>query len=428
MDEERAGIPTALSIGQLYDRLDGALNTAFPVGTTLWVEGELVKVTSKSGHCYLDLVDPGDRSRTPGVLGAKCWQRTWTSIQRSLSKEGITLRAGMTIRVRGEVDLYRPRGQIGFVVAELDVTSLLGQLAMARAELIQTLKRDGTLGKNAQRPLSELPLRVGLIASRGTEGCSDFLGQLDRSRFSFEVNFINSLMQGTAAASSVVAALEQLGSMVPPLDVIVIVRGGGAKTDLTAFDDERLARTIAATPIPVWTGIGHTGDESIADLAAGQSHITPTACGGALVEQVAQVHQEVIEAAQQILRGSASLLRDAEVDVERRRSEVVALSVAVLDGARRSIRTSIERIERAAILTVDRAAERLLHATRLARANGLDQQLQRGFSITRLASGQIVRDLQELSIGEVLTTQFATGTVTSTVLTVEEVSGSKETR
>ncbi|MEI6701432.1 MAG: exodeoxyribonuclease VII large subunit, partial [Actinomycetota bacterium] len=348
--------------------------------------------------------------------------------QRSLSKEGITLRAGMTIRVRGEVDLYRPRGQIGFVVAELDVTSLLGQLAMARAELIQTLKRDGTIGKNAQCLVPDLPLRLGLIASRGTEGCSDFLGQLDRSRFGFEVSFINSVMQGAASATSVVSALRQLSTVVPPLDIIVIVRGGGAKTDLTAFDDELLARTIAATPVAVWTGIGHTGDESIADLAAGRSHITPTACGGALVEHVALIHNEVIEAAQQILSGSATRLRDAEVDVERRRSEVVALSVAVLDGARRSIRASIDRIERAAILSLDRAAERLVHTTRLARANGLDQQLQRGFSITRRQSGHIVRNIQELTAGEVLTTQFATGTVTSTVLTVEEVPVSKETR
>ncbi len=428
MNEELTGSPVALSIGQLYDRLDGALNATFPVGTTLWVEGELVKVTSKSGHCYLDLVDPGDRSRTPGVLGAKCWQRTWTGIQRSLSREGITLRAGMTIRVRGEVDLYRPRGQIGFVVSELDVTSLLGQLAMARAELIQTLKRDGTIGKNAERPVPDLPLRIGLIASRGTEGCSDFLGQLASSRFGFEVSFVNSLMQGATSAQSVVAALDQLGAIAPPLDVIVIVRGGGAKTDLTAFDDERLARAIAATPVAVWTGIGHTGDESIADLAAGRSHITPTACGGALVEQVAFVHHQVIDAAEQVLRGSESLLRDAEVDIERRRSEVVALSVAVLEGARRSIRASVERIERAVKHVVDRAAEHLVHTTRLARASGLNQQLERGFSITRRESGQIVHDVLELKQGEVLTTQFASGTVTSTVLTVDAEPKPKETR
>ncbi len=417
---ERDGEPTdeALSIRQLYDRVDGALNDAFPQGEFLWVTGEISKISVSGGHCYIDLIDPTDSSRTPGTLSVKIWKNTWAAVYRSLATEGVKLDRGMSIRILGSVDFYRPRGQIGFVVRELDVTQLLGQLAKARADLITALRQEGSLDANRTRRLTDLPLRVGLVASRATEGCSDFLGQLDRSGFAFEVLLANTTMQGQNCPGAVAGSLAELGAIQPPLDLIVIVRGGGAKSDLAAFDDALIVRAIAKAQIPVWTGIGHTGDESIADLAAHVAFPTPTACGAAIAERVGFVHEDLIDAATKIARVARQRVADAEADQRRRQSAVVALSSSTLGAAQRSVRELIERLVRATENTLNRARGDLDSAVRLARSSGIDQQLGRGFSITRTSSGALVRDVSELDVGEELTTTFAFGSVTSTVTAI----------
>ncbi len=408
----------ALSIGQLYDRVDGALNEAFPVGEFLWVTGEISKISVSNGHCYIDLIDPTDRSRTPGTLSVKIWKNTWLTVFRSLSNEGVKLDKGMSIRILGSVDFYRPRGQIGFVVRELDVTQLLGQLAKARAELILALREEGAFEANKALPLTDLPLRIGLVASRATEGCSDFLGQLDSSLFAFQVVLANTTMQGQQCPSAVASSLASLCHVMPPLDLIVVVRGGGAKSDLAAFDDEELVRAIAKSSLPIWTGIGHTGDESIADLAAHLAFSTPTACGAAIAERVGVVHAHVVMSATKIARVARQQVAEAEADQRRRQSAVVALSSATLGSARRSVRELIERLVRASENTLARVRGDVDAAARLARVSGIDQQLGRGFSITRTSSGLVVRDPKDLIIGEELTTTFAFGSVTSTVTAV----------
>ena len=417
---ERDGEPTdeSLSIRQLYDRVDGALNKAFPVGEELWVTGEISKLSVSGGHCYIDLIDPTDNSRTPGTLSVKIWKNTWAAVYRSLATEGVKLDKGMSIRILGSVDFYRPRGQIGFVVRELDVTQLLGQLAKARADLIAALRQEGALDANRTQRLTDLPLRVGLVASRATEGCSDFLGQLDRSGFAFQVLLANTTMQGQNCPGAVASSLAELGAIQPPLDLIVIVRGGGAKSDLAAFDDARIVRAIATSQIPVWTGIGHTGDESIADLAAHVAFPTPTACGAAIADRVGVVHGELIDAATKIARTARQQVADAEADQRRRQSAVIALSSSTLGAAQRSVRALIERLVRASDNTINRVRGEVDSAARLAWSSGIEQQLGRGFSITRTSSGAVVRDLSDLRVGEELTTTFAFGTITTTVMAI----------
>ena len=198
----------------------------------------------------------------------------------------------------------------------------------------------------------------------------------------------------------------------------MIVRGGGAKSDLAAFDDARIVRAIATSQIPVWTGIGHTGDESIADLAAHVAFPTPTACGAAIADRVGVVHGELIDAATKIARTARQQVADAEADQRRRQSAVIALSSSTLGAAQRSVRALIERLVRASDNTINRVRGEVDSAARLARSSGIEQQLGRGFSITRTSSGAVVRDLSDLRVGEELTTTFAFGTITTTVTVI----------
>ena len=136
-----------------------------------------------------------------------------------------------------------------------------------------------------------MPLHVGVVTSPGSEAHRDFVGQLDRSGFAFQVYFEATLVQGAEAPDQIAAALTRL--RLSPIDLAVVVRGGGARGDLAAFDSEPVASAIATAPFPVWTGIGHTGDRSVADEVAHRAMITPTQCGEAVVGRVAEYVGEI---------------------------------------------------------------------------------------------------------------------------------------
>ena len=284
--EDRRGVH---SIGGVYDQVERALDQAFPRKRHLWVRGEIQHVSDhRSGHLYMSLVDPEDdgarRDRGRGgvpTLNVKCWRSSWAPLRHGLAKEGIELAEGMVVVLRGSLDLYRAKGEISLILAEIDVTALLGRLAAQRAKLLRTLEAEGLLRRNAARPMPEVPLHVGLVASPGTEGCRDFLGQLTGSGFGFRISHVPVSVQGPGAPASIARALTVLSRS--DCEVIAVVRGGGARADLAAFETEVVARAVAVSAKPVFTGIGHTGDETVADIVAARVCITPTECGQEIV-------------------------------------------------------------------------------------------------------------------------------------------------
>ncbi len=227
--EDRRGVH---SIGGVYEQVEGALNQAFPRNRHLWVRGEIQNVSDhRSGHLYMSLVDPEDegprRDRGRGgvpTLSVKCWRSSWAPLRHGLAKQGIELAEGMVVVLRGSLDLYRAKGEISLILAEVDVTALLGRLAAQRAQLLRTLESEGLLRRNAALPLPEVALHVGLVASPGTEGCRDFLGQLTGSGFGFRISHVPVKVQGPGAPASIARALTVLSRS--DCDVIAVVRGG----------------------------------------------------------------------------------------------------------------------------------------------------------------------------------------------------------
>ncbi|MCL4445256.1 MAG: exodeoxyribonuclease VII large subunit, partial [Actinobacteria bacterium] len=269
-DDVKVDRVDVLSIGELYDRVEAALAATFSRGRGLWVRGELQSISDRTGHCYMDLVDPDStRDRQSPVLKVKCWRNTWAQVKSLLLEEGIELQPGMVVLIRGTVDFYRPRAEVGFILSEIDITALIGRLAAQRAALLKALDSEGLIERNRRLSLADVPLRVGLIASPGTEGYRDFIGQIEHSGFSFKISVVPVTVQGPEAPAALAAAIGQFDAT--PVDLIVLVRGGGSKADLAGYDAEVLARAIAGARYPVWTGIGHTGDESVADIVSHRS-------------------------------------------------------------------------------------------------------------------------------------------------------------
>ncbi|HWE65194.1 MAG TPA: exodeoxyribonuclease VII large subunit [Acidimicrobiales bacterium] len=443
---EDGGHPNVLSIGALYDQVDAALTSAFPRQRQLWVRGEVHSFSdqsSRSGHCYLDLVDPDEdgggsaaRGRGAPALKVKCWKGTWVPLRSALAKEGVTLAEGMVVVLRGTLDLYRPKGEVGFILSELDVTALLGRLAAQRAQLLRTLDAEGLLRRNAGVPVPEVPLRVGLVASPGTEGCRDFLGQLTGSPFGFAVSVAPVVVQGGEAPAAVAKAITRLGRT--DCDVVILVRGGGSKVDLAAFDSEVVARSIATCTKPVWTGIGHTSDESVADLVANRACITPTECGHQLVLRVGQWWEEHVggpaavlsrrvpallseaqgrdtQARQRLIHAARSQLRVHRERVAVRSRAVARRAPEGLRSRQGGVRTQAARLGPLALGHLSRETERVRSWRRLLTAYDVERQLERGYSLTLTTGGQLVRSVADVALGTELVTRLADGTVHSRV-------------
>jgi exodeoxyribonuclease VII large subunit len=440
--------PDALSIADLYDEVQSALARAFPRRRELWVRGEVQHISGQRGgrgHCYIDLIDPETATeRQAPVLRVKCWQSTWAPLQATLAREGIELAPGIVVLVRGWLDFYRPKAEIGFILAELDVTALLGRLAAQRSALLRKLEAEGLIDRNRKLPVPAVPLRIGLVASPGTEGYRDFIGQLEHAGFGFHVLTVPATVQGRAAPVSVSAAIRRLSNAGQRLvDLVVLVRGGGSKADLAAFDSEPVARAVAMSTVPVWTGIGHTGDESVADVVANRCCITPTECGRELAHRIQGWWEQSVAAPVEVVgRRATDALNESEREHEAARTRLCAMARHLLVAqaehlARRSaavgrcaphsvdeVRTRVlmrgARLVPLAESHVERAGDRLESWRRLISAYDVERQLERGYTLTFAAEGRLVRDVASLVVGDELVTRFAKGTARSVVTTNDE--------
>jgi exodeoxyribonuclease VII large subunit len=404
-----------LEVGEFYQLLTAHLESSFGRRRPHWVRGEIAKVYEK-GHVYVDLVDAGSASsdtKRP-VLNAHCWATPWAPLKRRLADEGIALKVGMVVSFFGYVDVYAPQGKIGFSITEIDVEGLLGDVARRRQELVARLRTEGLLELNKRAVLAPVPLRVGLVASPGTEGYQDFTGQLLNSRFSFEIVLVKTLVQGEAAPGQIVAALQALDTAV--VDVICVVRGGGSKGDLACFDDERVARAIAAASTPVFTGIGHTGDESVADLVAHTRAITPTKLGEEIVELVAQWYDlNVQRPAQRLLDATTDVLDEATFYLAERRRTMIFAVRDRLRAEERHLLGTRERLVLHGRHLVESATRMLASNRKLLAAYDPTRRLAQGWSIVTDAKGVVVRSLEDVHVGDDVHVLVSDGSFTSNV-------------
>ena len=433
---EEEAIDDSLTISEFYRRLKRTISSEFP--DEVWVTGEIRGMRDSKGNHFLELGDQGvDASQraTAQRLEVAIWARQWASIAAALAAAGVSLEVGRVVRVRGKVSVWEGAGRLSFTVSALDIEALLGGIAAARRRLIAALEREGLIGVNRSKVVTIVPLRIGLITSAGSEAHKDFLGQLQPSRFAFDVRLIHSLVQGTEAPEQIADALAQMEAFSP--DLCVIVRGGGSRSDLASFDAELVARAIVGASFPIWIGVGHTGDISVADEVAHSSFPTPTACAKALVARVGEYWEQIATAV-----GTLAMLARSRLDGAVNRLESDRHSLG------RAVRNQLERHDRElnhARDAMTRASERLISAERarnLRRASDLRsaleravsgatarseqlalvlraydpvRQMQRGWTIARDNEGRVVRSVDEITTGMSLSTRFADGTTHSIV-------------
>ena len=401
------------SVSEFVKTINQSIKQRF--GRGVWLHGEIQEMKTPN-HVYFTLVDQdGDKK---AVLSASIWQGVYQSMRAKLAESGLQLADGLKVRVFGEPDLYAGNGRFSFKVSKIDPRFTLGDLIAQREEVVKQLKLKKLYDANRAVDLALVPLRVGIITSIGSAAHADVLKTFKDSKIGFTIFVHDARVQGEDSVSSVVAALQTM-DVRKDLDLLLLVRGGGAKNDLIAFDSLQIATAIANCRLPVFTGIGHETDFSVADEVANQSHKTPTACATAVIEIV----REFIESTEQVWDGIATLaLRELELSASRLADRANKIGSKVLDalaGASKRLAMTAQRIKhrpeevfRLEKSSLDAFADRV-------RLLDPVNTMARGWSITRNTTGNIVRDVTKLKTGDKLVTTFANG---STASTIQEIS------
>ena len=380
---------SAQSVSELINAINAVLTRQF---RDVWVYGEVGKVSQpSSGHVYFDLVEDNDGEKH--VISVKLWRGVRQRLMPKMQQHDMDIVSGIKVRIRGTPDVYGASGQFGFKMSDIDPRFTLGDLAAQRDEIIAKLKLEGLYDRNRHLALPLVPLSIGVVTSKGSAAHADFMKTLEESNIGFTVTLCDVRVQGDGSAEQVAAAITLLGSQ-PFVDVVAVIRGGGSRTDLATFDNEIVARAVATCKAPVFTGIGHDVDKSIADEVAFSWNKTPTACAVAIVERVNEFVRQVDSAAQRIANVVLAALANSERRVANAVGRLRTLRLTVLDAAK-------SRID--------------LLATEIA---GFDPVvlMRRGWSITYNADGKVLKSVKQAKRGDGLTTRVADGAIVSTVI------------
>ena len=268
-----------------------------------WVEAELADVRESAGHCYMELVQKDEFGSTPVArASAKCWRSTWMLARPHFERvTGERIHAGMKVLLQVHAQFHENYG-FSWIVTDIDPTFTLGDMARKRMEIVRTLKEEGVFDLNRELSIPLFAQRIAVISSATAAGYGDFCSQLSNNAYGFDfiVELFQAVMQGEQVEQSVIAALNRINECADLFDCVVIIRGGGATSDLSGFDTLALAENVANFPLPVITGIGHERDESVLDMVANTKVKTPTAAAAFLIENLKRVSDRIMSAGDRI--------------------------------------------------------------------------------------------------------------------------------
>lgn len=276
---------TFYTLSQLCTEIADTLSES--LAPTYWVQAEISSLSEKGGHLYLELVETNASThKMQAKLRATCWAGTKELLMAFFEAEtGQPLRIGMNILVEAEVQFHAVYG-LSLSIVNIDPRFTVGEMARKRQQTIAQLESDGLLDAQQLLELPTLVRRVAVVSSPSAAGYGDFMHQLEESGYRFETALFGATMQGEGAEQSILAALEAIEAEADKWDVVAIIRGGGATTDLSCFDQYTLCAVCAQFGLPILSGIGHTKDVSVLDLVAYEALKTPTAVAEWLIHRM----------------------------------------------------------------------------------------------------------------------------------------------
>ncbi|MFA4047211.1 exodeoxyribonuclease VII large subunit [Prevotella sp. PCHR] len=430
-----------ISLKELNMLVRDTISLAMP--DDYWVEAELSEIREVRGHCYMELIQKDPHTNTPVArASANCWASTWMLVRSCFERAtGQRLSPGMKVLMQVHARFHENYG-FSWIVTDIDPTYTLGDMARKRREIVRVLKEEGVFDLNKELVLSSFAQRIAVVSSASAAGYGDFCHQLQTNEYGyvFYPVLFSAVMQGEGIEQSIIAALDGINAAADNFDCVVIIRGGGATSDLSGFDTLALAENVANFPLPVITGIGHERDESVLDMVAHTSVKTPTAAAALLIDNLRRTETAVDNAMERMVRVAVTRLKEEKMRLDRISDNVPVLFSLVkarrnasLDVLRERLRAGYMRRMDTARTRCDFMEQRLrscavqLMKDNTARLDTLSRRveaadpvniLRRGYSIT-LVNGRAVRSAACLKEGDEVETRLEQGAFTAVVRDVE---------
>ena len=425
-----------ITLKDLQRQVREALAGRFPM--PVWVSAEISELkVNYSGHCYLDLIEKGEHDTVASAEArAVIWRNQYGHIASYFEAEtGTKLGAGIRILAKVLVTYHELYG-FSLQITDIDPTFTLGDMERRRQETVARLKSEGVWDMNRETEVPQAVQRIAVVSSAQAAGYQDFCKELGRSAYRFHVELFDAFMQGSAAEDSIIAALIAVAGRMDEFDVVVVIRGGGSRSDLNCFDSYRLCNYIAQFPLPILTGIGHDKDVSVADMVAHTPLKTPTAVAGWLVDRMAEAEGAVDYAALQLSELTRGLLHREEVALERYAGDLKQLSTQLLTRHTARLERARELISDAARVILSRRGDeigvvqnffpdmvrgvlqrekqRMAMAAELIETRHPKQILRLGFAIVRSKNRGVI-SVAESQVGDEVEIEVADGRIDATI-------------
>lgn len=427
----------ALSLYELNNLVREVISTT--LHDEYWVETELSELREVRGHCYMELIQKDLFSNTPiAKASAKCWKNKWLLLSPKFEKvTGQSLRSGLKVLLKVYPDFHEAYG-FSWIVTDINPEFTMGDMARKRLEIVNQLKAEGVFDLQKELKMPLFAQRIAVISSANAAGYGDFCNQLADNSYGlqFHTRLFSAVMQGEGVEQSVIAALNEINSNVDDFDVVVIIRGGGATSDMSGFDTLSLAENVANFPLPIITGIGHDRDESVLDMVSHTRVKTPTAAAAFLVDHLERVYERVLDAQNELLSTIQHRMEMEKASLQHLGEKIPMLfslykgrQEALLDRIFINISSAVQKRLTQENRLLDSLTQRIKPGLerRLMRENyrldllsqrakALDPALllRRGYSMTTL-NGHVVKDKSQLKPGDEIVTRLEKGTVTSII-------------
>lgn len=408
--------------------------------STFWVKAEMNKLNhySYSGHCYPELVEKSN-GKVVAQLRASLWKDDYLrSNAKFVQMLGEPLKDGISILFEASLSFDAVHG-FSLRIIDIDPVFSLGVLERERLESIARLKAMGIFDRNKHLRFPMLPKRIAVISVETSKGYSDFMKVIDNNPWGYRFScfLFPALLQGDRSVDSIIAQLERIRKVMHHFDVVAIIRGGGGDVGLSSYNNFRLASEVARFPLPVMSGIGHSTNETVTELVAHRNAITPTELADFLIQRLHEFAEPIDRAAELIADRARRIILDESRHFDQtirafrkgtanalitRKRELQVLARGISQGVVFALRRSEDQCDR----TVDvlrRYCNTALQHQRV-ELNGLEKTigvmdpvhvLRRGFTISTV-NGKVIKSVDDLQAGDVLTTTAADGTISSEVI------------
>lgn len=381
-----------------------------------WVEAELSDLHDRN-HCYMELVENDPFGPTPlAKARAVCWANRWTALRSKFERQTQQqLRPGIKVRMMVTPTFHEAYG-FAYQVSDIDPDYTLGDIVRKRMEIIRQLKEAGIFDLQRELVLPRFAQRIAVISSAQAAGYGDFCHQIDDNSYhlAFSHELFAAIMQGEQVEQSVIAALDRINARIDEFDVVVIIRGGGATTDMSGFDTLALAENVANFPLPIITGIGHDRDECILDMVSYMRVKTPTAAAAFLIDHLSEVYTALVSARERISRIAERHLAYEKMRLKQLADRIPTLFALTRERQTKRIDALAHRLDSAATQRLERERHRLQLVAQRAQAQDPIHILRRGYSIT-LHNGHALRSGDELADGDIIETRLEQGTLKSEI-------------